>query len=134
MSQGISIALMASGMVLKVLILLNLTLGKSRYLRGIIPPFYRCQLLRLSLWIYSGLLRKSGVNLLSLMRFFVAHCCNSPLSHLLKICPSLFLYSIFHLYPSLHSPSYLFPLGWIQAPWPCLFSSFHSPLYSSPFK
>jgi len=31
MSQGISKALMASGRVLKVLILLRLTLGKSRY-------------------------------------------------------------------------------------------------------
>ena len=134
MSQGISKALMASGRVLKVLILLHLTLGKSSYLGGKIPPFYIYLLQRLSLRIFSRQLRKNGVNLLSIMRFFVAHCCSSPLSHLLRICPSLFLYSIFHLYPSFQSPSYLFPLGWIQAPWPCLFSSFHSPSYLSPFK
>ena len=134
MSQGISKALMACGRLLNVLILLRLILEKSRYLRGVISLFYICLFQRLSLQIYSRLLRKIGFNLLSLLRFLVAHCCNSPLSHLLRICPSLFLYSIFHLYPSLHSPSYLFPLGWIQAPWPSLFSSFHSPSYLSPFK
>ena len=42
MSQGISKASMVSGGVLKDLILLSLTLCKSRQFRGLIPLFYKC--------------------------------------------------------------------------------------------
>ena len=44
MSQGISRALMASGSVLEVFILLRLTIEKSKYLRGFplfIDTYYR---------------------------------------------------------------------------------------------
>ena len=60
MSQGISKASMVSGGVLKDLILLSLTLCKSRQLRGVIPLFYKCFIKKISLWIYPKLRRISG--------------------------------------------------------------------------